>query len=144
MAGTSLQNIAIGSVVFIFITIFAGAFILTNISNYDVPIDNDIKNITIFEKHKTSLEEYKDDVEDTTISSEVGDSDEEFVGATLGSINQLLTIRSKVKYILGDIKIFFNRIIPDQVINMIEIILGIVFITIIIVALWRYSGGIQK
>ena len=142
MAELTLQSMAIGTVLFIFIAIFAGGIMIAFDDNYNVPLDSNTPNLTaIYSPYEAEFEDYKDDAEDAGEDVRATDTDDQGLTAALRQLNRIMTIRSQISDINKDTEevLWF---VPTPVWSMISIIIGIIIVTIGIGFWWRYRKGL--
>lgn len=139
MAEISLQSIGIAVVVVVFFGIFASGIITKTVQQYDITVDPDVPNLTAYEGMEDDIEQYQFDAENKTGDITGSSGDSEGVKSTISAIKRLITIRDTV----GDIKEenvnIFNRFLPVQFWIMVGSVIGLVFVFIIAVVLWRWK-----
>ena len=140
MAKYSLQEIGIGLTMFVFIILFGSSLIAGHVNKYSIDI-NPASNVD-YTTYVNNLSGYKNEAEDDYSELGVTEGDTEGVLGTFATIQSLLSIRD----ITSDVqKNTENNLwfFPKEVWQLIGIILGIIFISVIVGILWRNSEGLN-
>lgn len=140
MAKYSLQDFAIGTTLFVFIIFFGASLISGHVNYYD--IETNPASELDYTEFRANLSEYKDDAEDEYAGLGASEGDTEGVLGTFATIQNLLNIRGLTSSVQKDTE---NNLsfLPVEVWQLIGIILGIIFTTVIVGILWKNSEGLN-
>jgi len=141
MANHDLQSIGIATTLFVFLVLFGTALITSHVNVYDVNLDP-TSQINDYSEYTNDLSTYKDGTEDEYSEIKITKKDTEGVLGTFATIKKMFGMRDIVSDVQKDAETTF-WFLPVEVWNMIGIILGIIFISLIAGIFWRNSEGLN-
>lgn len=143
MAEWTMQSITVAIGVFITVIALTVGILTQFIDIGNVPIDNNVKNLSSLNNNYVDYEKQIELQENSTSGIVVSSSDDESVAEAKGGLDQAYESKTTFKKIMQDIPVILD-FLPKQIFDLAKWIIFIFITTLAIIMLWRYDGGVLR